>query len=143
MSVPSALSEPCRRRVLKITSEPGAVSVPCVGSEPHSLSEPNRLSEPLWLSVPKLASVLTGGTMPHSYAPQVIADSSGQWVGNGVRFATHAEVLSYVTDLAMRWTSVRETRVIESNELPSYAWKDHHAVRLIEIQGPTGAHADD
>jgi hypothetical protein len=51
-----------------------------------------------------------------SYAAEVIADSSRKWCGNGLRFATKAEAESYVADLAMRWTSVRETRVVESSD---------------------------
>ena len=51
-----------------------------------------------------------------SYAPEVIADSSGKWCGNALRFATTAEAEAYVTDLSIRWTSVRERRVIESDE---------------------------
>jgi hypothetical protein len=51
-----------------------------------------------------------------SWKPEVIADSSGQWVGNQLRFATKERAESYVADLMMRWTSVRETRVVESDD---------------------------
>ena len=51
-----------------------------------------------------------------SYAAEVIADASGKWCGNVLRFATREEAESYVADLAARWTSVRETRVIESSD---------------------------
>lgn len=51
-----------------------------------------------------------------SYAPEVIADSSGKWTGNGLRFATKAEAEAWVLDLSMRWTLVRETRVVESTD---------------------------
>jgi len=51
-----------------------------------------------------------------SFKPEVIADSGGKWVGNAVRTATREEAESYVADLAMRWTLVRETRVVESDD---------------------------
>jgi hypothetical protein len=50
-----------------------------------------------------------------SYKPEVQADSTGQWRGNGCAFATHAEADLYVRDLAWRWTAVRHTRVVESS----------------------------
>jgi hypothetical protein len=43
--------------------------------------------------------------MPKSFAPQVIADSSGRWSGNALRFATHAEAWANVNDLYARWNS--------------------------------------
>jgi hypothetical protein len=57
-----------------------------------------------------------------SYAPQVIADSSGKWTGNAVRFATRKEAEDYVLDLKWRWTSVRDTRVVESDDPVNYLW---------------------
>ena len=54
--------------------------------------------------------------MPQSYAAEVIADSSGKWAGNGLRFATEREAEAYVADLARRWTLVTETRVVESDD---------------------------
>lgn len=51
-----------------------------------------------------------------SWKPEVIADNSGEWVGNRLRFATRVEADQYVADLAWRWTSVRQTRVVESDE---------------------------
>lgn len=54
--------------------------------------------------------------MTTSYKTEVIADNSGEWVGNGLRFATRQQAETYVADLAMRWTQVRETRVIETSD---------------------------
>lgn len=48
-----------------------------------------------------------------SYAVEVIADNSGKWVGNGVRFPTEAAAKRYGEDLFLRWTLVREWRVVE------------------------------
>jgi hypothetical protein len=62
--------------------------------------------------------------MTKSYAPEVIADSTGKWCGNGLRFATEQEALDNVRDLEMRWFSVRETRVVESNDPVNYTYHD-------------------
>ena len=51
-----------------------------------------------------------------SFKPEVIADSSGKWSGNALRFATEEEAKIYVDDLMMRWTAVHDTRVIEVEE---------------------------
>ena len=67
-----------------------------------------------------------------SYAPEVIADNSGKWAGNALRFATKEEAESNVRDLANRWFSVRETRVVESADPVNYRWEDG---KLVEING--------
>ena len=53
---------------------------------------------------------------PKSYKPEVIADSTGKWSGNLLRFATREEAVRYVDDLAMRWTLVTDTRIVESDD---------------------------
>ena len=55
-----------------------------------------------------------------SFAPEVIADSSGKWTGNALRFATEAEAKEWADDLSMRWILVRETRVVESTDPVNY-----------------------
>jgi len=58
-----------------------------------------------------------------SYKPEVLtADPGATWTGNALRFATREEALAYASDLFGRWTSVRETRVVESDEPVTYAW---------------------
>jgi hypothetical protein len=59
---------------------------------------------------------------PRSWAPEVIADNSGKWAGNALRFATKAEAEANVQNLFSRWTLVRETRVVESDDEPNYRW---------------------
>jgi hypothetical protein len=44
---------------------------------------------------------------------EVLADSTGNWVGNQVKFDTREEAEAYGNDLAGRWTAVREWRVVE------------------------------
>lgn len=65
-----------------------------------------------------------------SWKPEVIADSSGEWCGNALRFATKEEAEANVRDLYSRWTSVRETRVVESDDPVNYAWVDGHLVEV-------------
>lgn len=67
-----------------------------------------------------------------SWKPEVIADNSGKWFGNSLRFATEAEAKANVENLMMRWTSVRETRVVECDEPVNYAWRDGHLVNVEE-----------
>ncbi len=66
-----------------------------------------------------------------SYKTEVIADSSGKWVGNSCRFRTHPEAEAYVSDLAYRWTAVRETRVVKCDDEVNYEWKAGKAHPLI------------
>lgn len=48
-----------------------------------------------------------------SYKVEVIADSSGKWCGNGLRFATRDEADTYGSNLSMRWTAVKVYRIVE------------------------------
>ena len=51
-----------------------------------------------------------------SFKPEVIADNSGKWASNALRFRTREGAERYVTDLALRWILVRDTRVIECSD---------------------------
>lgn len=51
-----------------------------------------------------------------SYKVEVIADDSGVWVSNALRFATEREANAYGHDLAYRWTAVREFRVVPTDD---------------------------
>lgn len=72
----------------------------------------------------------TKGKLKLSYKPEVIADNSGKFAGNALRFATREEAEANVRDLAMRWTSVRETRVVESDDPVNYRWENGRLVPL-------------
>jgi len=67
-----------------------------------------------------------------SYAAEVIADSSGKYCGNGLRFATKKEAEAYAMELSSRWMAVREWRVVESTDRVNYRWQDGAAVRIPE-----------
>ena len=58
---------------------------------------------------------------------EVIADSSGKFVGNRLRFACRLDAEAYAKDLMWRWTAVREWRVVEDPIVRDGAgvpWKD-------------------
>jgi hypothetical protein len=57
-----------------------------------------------------------------SFAPEVIADSSGKFYGNGLRFATREEAEANVANLMQRWFLVTDTRVVESTDPVNYRW---------------------
>lgn len=67
-----------------------------------------------------------------SYAIEVIADSSGKWCGNDLRFATRSEAEGRAANMAMRWVLVRQTRVVESTDPVNYAWRDG---QLVDVEG--------
>ena len=46
-----------------------------------------------------------------------------------LRFATREEAEAYVQNLMMRWFTVRETRVVESDDPVNYRWEEG---RLVE-----------
>lgn len=59
-----------------------------------------------------------------SWKPEVIADSSGKWNCNALRFATEKEAYESARDLAMRWTLVRDFRASESDDPVNYTYID-------------------
>lgn len=57
-----------------------------------------------------------------SWKPEVIADSTGEWCGNALRFATEREALDNAHDLSMRWFAVRDYRATESEDPVNYSY---------------------
>lgn len=79
----------------------------------------------------QLAVELTfGEDIPESYAAEVIADNSGKWVANQLRFATKSEAEMYGLNLFSRWLAVRERRAVGSADPINARWKDGHLERL-------------
>lgn len=72
--------------------------------------------------VAKQAADELNAAAPASYAPEVIADSSGKWCGNMLRFATREEAEASARNLAARWTLVRDWRAAPSDDPPGYRW---------------------
>jgi hypothetical protein len=73
-----------------------------------------------------------GPAKAKSFKPEVIADSSGKWCGNALRFATREEAEANVKELMMRWVAVTDTRVVESGDPVNHRW-DFEEQRLIEV----------
>lgn len=54
------------------------------------------------------------------FKPEVTtAADNGKFNGNALVFATESEAQQYVIDLAMRWTLVVDTRVVETEDSPN------------------------
>lgn len=69
-----------------------------------------------------------------SWLGQVIADASGQWTENALRFQSEREATEYVRDLSVRWTAVRSFRVKESTDDVNAVWRDGHLTMLSGLQ---------
>ena len=69
-----------------------------------------------------------------SYAPEVQTDFTGKWYGNGVRFETQAEAEAWVFDRSMRWSSVRDTRVVKSDDEANYRLVNDSMVAISAVQ---------
>lgn len=54
--------------------------------------------------------------MSKSWKVEVKTDSSGKWYGNAMRYATREEAVKAMRDQEMRWTAVRESRVVETDD---------------------------
>jgi hypothetical protein len=64
-----------------------------------------------------------------SWKAEIIADSSGKWTSNGLRFATLEEARAYGADLYARWAAVRQVRHVECADPVNHSWPDNRPVR--------------
>ena len=75
-----------------------------------------------------------------SWAAEVIADDSGKFCGNALRFATYEEAEQYALDLSWRWTLVVAHRVVRSQDPVNRRWEDGKLVAPdalpIPVRGP-------
>lgn len=74
--------------------------------------------------------------MAQSFAPEVIADRSGKWCGNSLRFATREEAEQNVANLEARWMLVTATRVVESDDPVNYRWVDGKGLQAVDAVTP-------
>jgi hypothetical protein len=65
-----------------------------------------------------------------SWKAELVAKKSGEFRGNGLRFATSAEAGAHVLDLALRKTAVYNSRIVECGEPFNAKWTENGAVRL-------------
>ena len=66
-----------------------------------------------------------------SWAPQVVADDSGKWTCNALRFATEAEALANAHDLECRWLMVRRVRAVETPDPVNHEWIGGRLIPLL------------
>jgi len=71
-----------------------------------------------------------------SWKPEVIADSTGAWCGNALRFATKEEAEANVFNLACRWLAVRDTRVVETSDPVNYRWDNDKGLQAVDLSTP-------
>jgi hypothetical protein len=69
-----------------------------------------------------------------SFKTEVQTDATGKWYGNALRFATRAEAEAQVADLMMRWTAVRETRVVECDDPVNYRYVDGRLAGILPVE---------
>src|ERR1700736_463633 len=95
-------------------------------SSPTRQQQPDAFALPIsrWVGPRRWSIPLRQGVHHMSFKPEVIADTSGKWCGNALRFATRKEAEANVQDLMMRWFAVRETRVVESDDPVNYRYVD-------------------
>ena len=59
-----------------------------------------------------------------SWKPEVVADSSGKWCDNALRFKTEDEAYQSASALAGRWSLVTNWRATPSDDAPNYKIED-------------------
>ena len=65
-----------------------------------------------------------------SWKPEVIADSTGKWYDNALRFATREEAAASARELSMRWLAVRDWQATESSDPVTHRWVNSHLLEL-------------
>lgn len=59
-----------------------------------------------------------------SWKAEVIADASGKWCSNALRFKSKKEATTYGSDLNGRWMAVKAWRVKRCGDAPTHTWDD-------------------
>lgn len=68
--------------------------------------------------------------MGRSWKAEVVADHTGEYVGNALRFATAQEAREYAQDLQSRWIAVQRFRVVDADERVNYAFTSKGLVHI-------------
>jgi len=63
-----------------------------------------------------------------SYKVEMKADETGNWIPNGMTFASHDEAYEYGMDLWARWGAVTDMRVVESENKVNYSYANGRLV---------------
>jgi hypothetical protein len=72
-----------------------------------------------------------------SWKPEVIADSTGKWYSNALRFATREEAEASAYELSLRWLAVLDCRASESDEPVNYRWVPGVGLQSIHTEKET------
>ena len=64
-----------------------------------------------------------------SWKIEVVVDDSGEWEGDPLRFETAREALAYARDLELRWSAVRDKRVVKSEDPVNFSWAHYRRTR--------------
>jgi len=67
-----------------------------------------------------------------SWKPEVVADDTGKWYDNGLRFRTEDEAYRSASDLAGRWTLVRKWRATPSDDDPNYRISEDGVISALD-----------
>lgn len=66
-----------------------------------------------------------------SWKPEVQTDSTGQWYGNALRFATEEEAANNARDLSYRWLAVHAHRAAPSEDPVTDSYVDGKLLRIV------------
>jgi len=125
--------------MVKTTKKPGPKALELLVQELYGASgvETTRGTKALWGQLERAGLVTKmqyGGALGHpfffnitdagramirqlkSFKVEVIADDSGQWTSNALRFDSKRAAETYAKDLFSRWTAVKEWRVVETKD---------------------------
>ena len=65
-----------------------------------------------------------------SYTTEFQVNSTGEWRGGAVCFATEEEAIAYIDSRDLRGTSLLDIRVVESGDPVNYSWVNSKAERV-------------
>jgi hypothetical protein len=84
-------------------------------------------------AIPAPATVTSA---PLSWRPEVIADGSGKWCANSLRFATEKEAFASAAELAGRWFAVRDWRAAPCDDPVTHRMDDPSRApgRIVDIR---------
>ena len=57
---------------------------------------------------------------------ELIVDDTDEWEGDSLRFDTEQEALAYARDLELRWSAVRDKRIVKSEDPAGDGWSAPH-----------------
>ncbi len=71
-----------------------------------------------------------------SWKPEVIADNTGKWLDNALRFATRAEAQARAQHMHETWMAVRDYRATRSRDPVNYRYLDGALIPVDSAEDP-------